>query len=185
MQNYQELLDIVDDHDNIIGQDTRENVHKKGLAHREISVWLFNNKGEFLFEKRDKTKETFPGLLNVPVGGHVDQGEDYLTTALKELKEEAGISAALEELVFLNKMHKISPDSTTHKINNAFRVSYGYRFNGTKESLHMEAGPNVELQWWSYEKLLKLSPGQKKDFAETMFDPEFMKVFEKISKLTQ
>ena len=41
--NYDELLDVVDENDNIIGRDKRAVIHSKGLLHREVHVWLYNN----------------------------------------------------------------------------------------------------------------------------------------------
>jgi isopentenyldiphosphate isomerase len=74
MADYQEKLDIVDEDDNIIGQDTRENVHRKGLLHREIHVIIYNDENEILLQKRSMNKDTYPSLLDISVGGHVDLG---------------------------------------------------------------------------------------------------------------
>jgi len=45
MSDPQEKLNIVDESDNIIGEDTRGHIHQKGLLHREIHVWIYNNEG--------------------------------------------------------------------------------------------------------------------------------------------
>ena len=45
-------LNIVDEDDNIIGEDTRENIHKNGLLHREVHVWLYNDEGGGSFSKK-------------------------------------------------------------------------------------------------------------------------------------
>lgn len=36
-------LNIVDESANIIGEETRENIHNQGLLHREIHVWFYTN----------------------------------------------------------------------------------------------------------------------------------------------
>ncbi len=37
-----EILNIVNENDEVVGEDTRENIHKKGLLHREINVFVIN-----------------------------------------------------------------------------------------------------------------------------------------------
>ena len=86
-------LNIIDENGNITGEETRENIHKQGLLHREIHVWFYTPKGEILFQHRAKDKDTYPDLLDATVGGHVEIGADYESAALQELEEETGISA--------------------------------------------------------------------------------------------
>jgi hypothetical protein len=45
MREHEEKLNIVDENDKVIGEDTRNNIHKKGLLHREIHVWVFDSNG--------------------------------------------------------------------------------------------------------------------------------------------
>ena len=47
-----ELLEIVDEQDNVVGIETREKIHQQGLLHREIHIWVTNEKGEILFQRR-------------------------------------------------------------------------------------------------------------------------------------
>lgn len=74
MGNYQELLDVVDEHDRVIGQATRERIHKEGLLHREIHVYFYNSVGDILFQKRGSDVDMNPDVLHSSVGGHVDAG---------------------------------------------------------------------------------------------------------------
>ncbi len=69
MKTYQEKLNIVDENDNIIGEDTRKNIHKNGLLHREIWVWIYNKNLDVLFQKRSSNKDTFPNKLDASVLG--------------------------------------------------------------------------------------------------------------------
>ena len=69
MKEHKEKLNIIDENDNIVGEDSRENIHKKGLLHREIWVWIYNDKLEILFQRRAPDKDTFPNKLDASVGG--------------------------------------------------------------------------------------------------------------------
>ena len=58
-----ELCIIVDNEDNVKGQDTKVNCHLgKGKLHRAFSVLLFNSKGKLLIQKRASDKITFPAI---------------------------------------------------------------------------------------------------------------------------
>src|SRR3990167_4337732 len=52
---------------------------------------------EYLFLKRKSTKRIDPGKLN-GVGGRVEPGEDYLTAAIRETKEETGYKVSVEDI---------------------------------------------------------------------------------------
>jgi len=78
---------LVDENDNIIGETTRERVHKEGLLHRVAVIYLVNERGEVLVNER-----TEDGHLDHSSAGHVDVGESYLEAAERELKEELGVA---------------------------------------------------------------------------------------------
>ncbi|MDB6031602.1 MAG: Nudix hydrolase [Verrucomicrobiales bacterium] len=86
----EEIFDIVNERDEVIGQERRSEVHRLGLRHRAVHVLVFNSKGELFLQKRSMTKDTFPGAWDSSASGHVDTGETYDTCALRELREELG-----------------------------------------------------------------------------------------------
>ncbi|MCE7861474.1 MAG: NUDIX hydrolase, partial [Chloroflexi bacterium CFX2] len=47
-----EQLDVVNDKDEVIGQASRSDVHRRGLQHRGVHVFLFDAQGEMLIQKR-------------------------------------------------------------------------------------------------------------------------------------
>ena len=97
-----EILDIVNEKDEVIGQRERKDVHSSNLVHRGAHVFVFNSKGEILLQKRSMKKDKYPGFWG-DMAGHVDSGDGYEETARRELKEEIGIEAKLE---FLMKFRK-------------------------------------------------------------------------------
>jgi isopentenyl-diphosphate delta-isomerase type 1 len=86
-----EFFDIVDDLDQIIGRESRSEVHRRGLKHRAVHVLLFNSRGELFLQKRSQKKDTFPGAWDSSASGHLCCGEDYDQCALRELEEEIGL----------------------------------------------------------------------------------------------
>jgi isopentenyldiphosphate isomerase len=86
-----EIFDIVNDHDEVIGRLPRYQVHRDGLKHRAVHVLVFNARGEIFLQKRSRKKDTFPGAWDSSASGHVDSGEDYDACAVRELREEIGL----------------------------------------------------------------------------------------------
>jgi isopentenyl-diphosphate delta-isomerase type 1 len=105
VQRPDEIFDVVNDRDEVIGQATRCEVHERGLKHRAAHVLLFNPKGELFVQKRSDTKDTFPGRYDSSASGHLDTCETYDACAARELHEELGIRVLRQELVRLFKIN--------------------------------------------------------------------------------
>lgn len=88
-----ELLDIVDDDDNVIGQATRDECHKNNLTHRTVMFFVFDQSNKVLVTKRTENKDFFPGYWSIAIGGHVSAGQTYEIAAKREIEEETGIAA--------------------------------------------------------------------------------------------
>lgn len=96
MDDGNEWFDVVDQEDRVIGRATRREVHEKGLLHRSVHILVFNPEGELFLQKRAMTKDENPGYWDTSASGHVSAGDDYWTSAHRELEEELGITATLE-----------------------------------------------------------------------------------------
>ncbi|GAB4142641.1 MAG: hypothetical protein Tsb009_13100 [Planctomycetaceae bacterium] len=101
MDNPDELFDIVDENDIVIGQATRGEVHARGLLHRATSIFVFNSAGQLLLQFRSETKDEFPSCWTSSASGHLDAGESYFEAAQRELFEELGLKTNLEYLTTL------------------------------------------------------------------------------------
>ncbi|MDB6067396.1 MAG: Nudix hydrolase [Pedosphaera sp.] len=86
-----EVFDIVNERDEVVGQEKRRTVHRLGLKHRAVHVLVFNRRGELFLQKRSMTKDTYPGVWDSSTSGHVDTGESYDACAVRELWEEIGL----------------------------------------------------------------------------------------------
>ena len=89
----EEIFDIVNDRDEVIGQLPRRVVHRDGHQHRAVHVLVFGSDGRIFLQKRSITKDTFPGGWDSSASGHLDTGEDYDAGAVRELREELGLIA--------------------------------------------------------------------------------------------
>ncbi len=91
MQSPDELFDVCDINDRVIGQARRADVHARNLLHRAVHVWVFRADGRLVVQRRSASKDQFPNGLTSSASGHLDSGEDYLTAAIRELGEELGL----------------------------------------------------------------------------------------------
>jgi isopentenyldiphosphate isomerase len=160
----QKILNIVDESDEIIGEDTRENIHKNGLLHREIHVYFITKNKEIIFQHRAKDKDSYPDLLDATVGGHVEIGDSYEQTAIKETEEETGVKLKFSDLILINKVKKYSKDKATNKINNVFNTRYVYIYKGDVKDLKIETGKALGFEVLSLDKLLNLTNEEKTRF---------------------
>lgn len=93
-QSSEEMFDVVDDQNQVIGQGSRAEIHDLSLRHRAVHLFVSNKHGHVLLQKRSPWKDRFPNQWDSSAAGHVDAGEEYLHAAHRELHEELGISKA-------------------------------------------------------------------------------------------
>jgi isopentenyl-diphosphate Delta-isomerase len=95
-----EIFDVVDADDQIIGQATREEVHRRGLRHRSAHILVYDPNGRVYLQQRALWKDCSPGLWDTSAAGHLASGETYAEGAARELAEELGIRPASLEPLF-------------------------------------------------------------------------------------
>ena len=100
MSEYDEIFDVVDSEDMVIGKASRLQVHNNDLMHRSVHILVFNSTGSLFLQKRAMIKDESPGLWDSSAAGHVESGEDYISCAKRELKEELSLSGVqLDEVL--------------------------------------------------------------------------------------
>ena len=87
-----EVLDIVDEDDRVIGRAPRGEVYAKRLRHRCVFVLARDPQGRVFVHRRTAGKLVFPSRYDMFVGGVVGTGEGYDEAALREAEEELGVS---------------------------------------------------------------------------------------------
>ena len=93
-QRGDEIFDIVDENDDVQRQATRDEAHREGLLHRAVHMFVFNKRHELFLQKRSRLKDVHPGVWDSSAAGHLNAGEGYEETAVRELQEELGIVGA-------------------------------------------------------------------------------------------
>lgn len=108
----EELLDLVDDHDRVIGTMLRDEIYSRDLKRlqeincyiRVINCFVINQSGKLWIPRRTAKKRLFPRCLDASVGGHVQSGESYREALHREALEEVALDCTeltIEELGYL------------------------------------------------------------------------------------
>ncbi|MDA8089492.1 MAG: NUDIX domain-containing protein [Nitrospiraceae bacterium] len=138
----EELLEIVNEQGVVTGVAPRSKIHgNPALIHRVAHVLVFNRKGEILLQKRSMNKDVAPGRWDTSVGGHVDPGESPEAAAIREMKEELGVEAALD---FLHSYKHSNPYETELVYTFRAVIESGFDFN--REEIE-------EIRFWSLDEI--------------------------------
>jgi isopentenyldiphosphate isomerase len=88
----EEILDVVDVEDRVVGRLPRAEVYARRLVHRCVFVLVRDGAGRIFVHRRTDDKLTYPGRHDMFVGGVVGAGESYDAAAVREAAEELGVS---------------------------------------------------------------------------------------------
>jgi isopentenyldiphosphate isomerase len=165
-----ELLNVVNENDEVISTEERYKIHQEGLLHREVHVYFITPGREVVCQHRAKDKDMFPDLLDATVGGHVEVGDSYEKTAIKETQEETGVAISENDLIFISKNEFNYHDNVTGKINHNFLSRYLYVYRGKFEDLQLEEGKAIGFELWKIEELKNLDEQGKKRFILPIYD---------------
>lgn len=86
-----EMVDLIDEHDRVVGVVTRAEMRARRLLHRAVSIAVFSSDGRLLVHRRADTKDIWPSYWDIAAGGVVAAGESYDDAAGRELAEELGV----------------------------------------------------------------------------------------------
>ena len=87
----EEVVDLISADNRVIGQASRREVRARNLLHRGVGILCRNPTGAIYVHRRTDTKDVFPGMYDMFVGGVVGSGESYAAAARREISEELGI----------------------------------------------------------------------------------------------
>ena len=125
MHKKDDIVKIYDDMFNLIGADKWSVVHEKGLLHQVVHLWIYGDdaQGRWLyFIQRSKQREDFPGLLDLPVSGHIDPEETFSHTVVALTQECLGLKLLPERLKHAGNIHQVIDSGNYH--DNAFCQVY-------------------------------------------------------------
>lgn len=111
---------LVNEKDEPIGTMGKLEVHQKGLLHRAFSVFIFNDKGEMLLQRRALSKYHSAGLWTNTCCSHPQPNEDTLAAANRRLREEMGMRADLTHKTSFIYKTPFDNGLTEHELDHVF-----------------------------------------------------------------
>jgi isopentenyldiphosphate isomerase len=151
----EEIFDVVNERDEVIGRKPRSEVHRLGLLHRAVHVLVSNARGETFLQKRSRTKDREPGKWDSSSSGHVESGEDYDACAVRELREEIGLVVPKAPV----RLFKINAcPETDHE----FVWVYGGKAEGP---FHLHPEEIERGEWFAPEAVTRWLAEKPEDFA--------------------
>jgi len=149
MAEEDELLDLVDENDQVIGTILRSKsmlVHREGRGYlRAAELFIRNTDGQLWIPRRSMKKSIAPGGLDYSASGHVASGESYEEALRREVKEELNLDIKWESLKLI---HKFPPVGDEPKF---FRAVYIYE---SDEVPDFNRDDFTEYYWLTPEELL-------------------------------
>jgi len=86
-----EMVDWIDGNGRFLESLPRAEIRRRNLLHRVTATFVFHPDGRLFVQQRTLTKDVYPGLHDVCVGGTVASGEHFEQNACREIGEELGI----------------------------------------------------------------------------------------------
>ena len=170
-----ELIKIVDENGNFTGEIMdKEKAHDLNLLHWEVGMFIINDKSQVLLQKRSANKRFHPNKWAL-CAGHVDADEELEIAALREMKEEVGLDASIEELHLLEAME------VKKKAQNSHIIRYYYvRCNKEENEFTIQEEELSEVKWIYIDEIMDMI--KNKDDS-IVFKEDKMYLFERLKEV--
>ena len=155
----EEFVILVNPEDKVLGLMEKQQAHINGLLHRAFSVFLFNEKGEMLLQKRASNKYHSPNQWTNAVCSHPRIDETYLEGANRRLMEELGIETQISEKFHFIYKADVGSGLWEHELDHVFIGQYNSEFNLNKDEVE-------EIRYVSLKNLDQEISEQPEQFTE-------------------
>lgn len=159
---------LVDHNDRPIGKMEKLEVHKRGLLHRAVTVYVFNSRHELMLQQRAYDKYHCGGLWSNTTCGHPFPQETTQHAAERRLYEEMGMRLSLHPIFELSYNLPMGNGLTEHE--------YGHVYFAFNDELP-RPDPQ-EAAGWRYASLNEIQ--QEMQAHPERFTPWFLHTFSRI-----
>lgn len=179
-----EYFDILNEKGEKLGiKKERKEVHRDGDWHKAVHIWIFNENGEVLLQRRSADKDSDPNMLDISCAGHLTSGDNSLKGAIRELKEELNLDITPTELKFITTLRRRPKHNNGFK-DNEYDDLYILRTDKRIEELKYQEEEISEIFYVPYKKFKEMIKNRQKDLVIypdeypilfNIFDKEFDK----------
>ena len=157
----EEEVVLINSKDEVLGSMKKMEAHENGLLHRAFSVFLFNEKGEMLLQKRAESKYHSPKQWTNAVCSHPRMNETYEEAAKRRMDEELGIDVEIEKKFHFLYKAEVGDQLWEHELDHVFTGNYEGDFKLNPEEVsevryisledletEMKANPEHFTEWF-------------------------------------
>ena len=153
-----EFLNLIDDKARMTHYSKpRSLVHRDGDLHPTVHIWLIKRKDMGIYallQKRSSEKQINPDCFDVSAAGHVSQGEEFRHAAVKELREELGLSVSGDQLELIGLHNHLYTNDEVR--DNELSAVYLYRGKVDTDKLVVRSSEVSEVGWVEIDELLSV-----------------------------
>ena len=149
---------LVDRNDNPMGLMPKLEAHEKGVLHRAFSVFILNQKGQLMLQRRALDKYHSPGLWTNTCCSHPRENESNIEAGVRRLKEEMGFTTPLKPMFSFIYKSKFDNGLTEHEFDH---VLLGY-YDKQPFINKIEVS---DWKWMSLDKIILEIKNKPEDFT--------------------
>ena len=130
-----------------------------GFYHIGVHIWPMNDKGELLIQRRSMGVQWKPGIWAV-TGGSAVSGEEPLTAAKRELREELGYAASKADMLFVSRLRR----------SNSYCYVYAVKTNWAEDDFTLQKEEVSAVRWCSPQRLMQMvSEGSMYNYGDAYY----------------
>ncbi len=176
----EEYFDVLDEKGNKTGKKKlRNEVHRDGDWHRTVHIWIINEQGNVLLQRRSEKKDSYKNMLDISCAGHIDAGETSIESAIREIKEELDLDATKKDLQYIETLKECAKPSPTF-IDNEFCDMYILRTDKKIEEMKFQTEEISEILYVPYDKFKEMLINKQPDILVP--EEEFELLFKVLEK---
>lgn len=162
----EELLDVYTRDGTYIGKKVKSSCYSNnnGFYHKPVWIWIINNKGQVLVQKRASSKKYYPDKWDMSCTGHVNAGETQIEGAIREIYEELGIKTVESDYKFICE-YIYDPSYELGQV-------YLLNLNSRTDEFRLQENEVSEIKWLNFD-----------DFKKLLYSEQFVKLDEEYRKL--
>ena len=151
-----EFLNLIDSESRLTSRSKpRSLVHRDGELHPAVHIWIIKRKDMgiyVLLQKRSHEKRIAPDCFDVSAAGHVAQGEEFRSTAVRETEEELGLKIHGSRLELIGLLRNEYSDEGVN--DNELRAVYLCREDVDVDKFVLQSSEVSDVCWAEIDELL-------------------------------
>ncbi|MCI8545696.1 MAG: NUDIX domain-containing protein [Clostridia bacterium] len=178
-ESYQEkdkmLLKVLDENGNITDiEATKKEVHEKHLWHQEVAIFIINNEGKILLQKRSENVHYNNNKWGM-VANHVGADQTLVDALLQKAKEEIGYNINQNDIRYLTMLKR------NEEREQRFTYFYYIKTDIKDKDINLNTYLAIEKKWFDFYDLqeLMLMNSDEVVFKNT---PEYINIFGELKR---